>query len=1339
MPYLSLTLLGGFEATLDAEPVTGFVTNKDRALLAFLAMEAFRPHRRAELAAMFWPDASEKNAAHSLSQGLLHLRKALEGDGPPAVPFLLINSQDVQFNGYSDYHLDAARFRELLNLSDRHLHADPSSCETCHKWLQEAAGLYQGDLLSGLFLPNCEKFEEWRLVQQEELHHQALDSLEQLADYCEQRGEWDLVQEYSRRQIAIERWRETAHYRLMRAMARSGQQAAALKQFDIYQKILADELGLEPSGEIRKFYEQIRSGKTQPSDQSYPRETSVWLPGQGERRQVTTLVCSRISAPDSEEGPDQEFACERYCEPIFKRFGGKRAPRQGAACLVYFGYPQAFEDAARRAVHSGLAMASAREGQDAVRIGIHTGVTLVGEGHTSRWQDRDLSGLSLDIARDCQRWAQAGQVLITEDTRNLVQDAFKMEELPIVLPVEPGKSLGLFRVHEEYRQQSRLEWLAETQRLTPYTGHEEELGQLEASYEKLLQGEGKVVLVRGDSGIGKSRLLWELKRKLDQGHSVKRRTGDQRSVLWLESHCLPHYQNTNLYPVIGLLEQMIGIQAEDGLEVRREKLKGMLAWYGMDRQSTTWLLSTLLGLQTEIPALQTITSAQREQMRQASLELIQKRADEQPLILFIEDLHWSDPSTVDWISHSFDSLPAHPCLVLLTSRPGFQPAWLKQKDSRAELHRLDLSPLSRDQVGQMIAGLVGDTRLNESLYRHIVDHTDGIPLYIEELSKAILENQVLSGISVPGSKTSPGIPNTLQDSLAARLDMLGTAKETAQWAAVLGREFDLPVLQVCVPFEEARLQDDLARLIQAELVAPVDASMQDTSTVSIVKQPGRKRASKLPARYSFKHALLQDAIYNSLLKRTRREYHRRIAEILQVHFPEMSQSQPEVIAQHYGHADMLTQAADFWLQAGNRSTAQGATLEALAFFNRAMEVLDTTDYELRWRTLEGREYVYDLRGDREAQRKDIDALLDLAEAFGDDTRRAKALLRSMQYFLRLNDFLLLLRAAETAYAAAIRTGDQSLELRALAGKVHALTSLGEQKTAQLVVEKISSQLVQIEDSMIKANILGTLALYYRSVGDLSFALQTLDQSAQAGRIAGDRRWESRMHINIGLTCIQLGLYSQALAVLEEGIALADAIGERELITANKDNLSYAHWCCGERDQAVALANEALQEFRVQASRPHGEASCLVDLGIYFADEENWEGAVECLEEARIKFIELSTKSDLMETQALEASCLSALGRQAKARQMAVETWSYLQDHGSAGINFPARMYNSIANVFSSIESPPASPRLVIEAGYLDLMQRAEKISNAEWRKSFLENVPENREIMERWKKIKDDP
>jgi tetratricopeptide (TPR) repeat protein len=298
-----------------------------------------------------------------------------------------------------------------------------------------------------------------------------------------------------------------------------------------------------------------------------------------------------------------------------------------------------------------------------------------------------------------------------------------------------------------------------------------------------------------------------------------------------------------------------------------------------------------------------------------------------------------------------------------------------------------------------------------------------------------------------------------------------------------------------------------------------------------------------------------------------------------------------------------------------------------------------------------------------------------------------------------------------------------------------LTSLGDQRTALPIVEEILPRLPEVADAMIRANILGELALYYRSMGDLSFALQLLYESVEAARHAGDRRWISRMAINIGYVCIQLGLYTQARSVLEEGIVLADAIGERRLIASHQDNLSYACWRSGEHDQAFALVEKSLQTFRTEMYRLHGEAACLAQLGLYMAEAGKWEAAVQYLEEARTQFLELRTKQDVLELQALEARCLLALGRRKEALELATEAWSDLGEHGSVGINFPARMYGCVADVFAAVESPPVSPRDVIEAGYLDLMQSAEKISAAEWRKSFLENVIENRTIVQRWQEM----
>ncbi|MEJ2748940.1 MAG: BTAD domain-containing putative transcriptional regulator, partial [Anaerolineae bacterium] len=913
--------------------------------------------------------------------------------------FLEITTQHIQFNAYSDYQLDVVRFRELLNQCDQHHHADAASCSVCVQWRSQAAELYQGDLLDGFFVPDSISFEEWRLMQQEELHQQALATLNWLAVYHDRRGEYDRAQAYARRQLTLEPWREEAHVQLMRSLAQSGQSAAALKQYEQYEDTLAEELGIKPATAVTTLYEQVRSGKV--IQQATPQpdgNKTIWLSSQGERRQVTTLVCN-LSAPGDSEGIQERLTwCEQHCENIFHRFGGQHAPRRGNSCLVYFGYPQAQEDAARRAVHAGLAVVAALKGDESVRIGIHTGAVAVGKKRGPRWQDRDLIGETLEIARDCQRQARSGEVVITEDTRKLVQESFELQPLELSIVGASKQPVPVYQVCGEGGVPGRLEWLAQTQRLTAFTGREEELRQLQDFHEALRQGTGHAVLVRGEAGSGKSRLIWELKQHVGELHNGI--MTNIQPALWLTSRCLPHFEQTSLYPMVGLLEQLFGFQSDDSLEMRQEKLTGMLAWYEMKRPFTIWLLSLLLGLPLAEPAPETITKAQREQMRELFMTLLQKRAAEQPLVLLVEDLHWSDPSTIDWLGRLMEVGTAVPCLTLLTARPNCNPEWLSRKETQSKLHLLTLKPLRPEQAAQMIADLAGDNILDANLRRTIVTRTDGVPLFVEELTKTLLERAADRG----EANTTAKIPATLHDSLVARLDHLGEAKETVQWAAVLGREFSYPVLQACAVYDEQRLQNDLARLVEAELVAPIHDGLQT-----------------VPTRYTFKHALMQDAAYASLLKHTRRTYHRRIAETLELHFPQVGETRPEVLGQHYFDAGLPVKAVNFWLLAGERAVSQGATLEAKTFFDRALECIEPDDNERRWQALLGREEVLGIRGKRDEQEADLQALLALAEAFDDDVRRFKVYMRQTFYAAMKGDYRAALPFAEAAIAAALRS------------------------------------------------------------------------------------------------------------------------------------------------------------------------------------------------------------------------------------------------------------------------------------------------------------------------------
>ncbi|MCP4517434.1 MAG: AAA family ATPase, partial [Delftia sp.] len=566
-------------------------------------------------------------------------------------------------------------------------------------------------LLAGFFLGDSVGFEEWRLVQQETLHRQAVEILARLAAYHEARNEYDLVQRYAGQLVALEPWHEPGRLWLMRALAYAGQTAAALEQYAGYRQVLAEEFDLGPSAEATALFEQIQAGQVRKRAASRPApgqasSNAVSPANLGDRRPVTALICGHrnpVSHDDPEELLHRLAVCRPGCQVIFDRYGGHCHQRQGTQCLIYFGYPVAHEDAARRAVHAGLAMVKAATSTDhAHAIGIHTSamVSVAGE----------LVGDAPDLSRGCQELAAPGTVLITADTERLARGWFRCQELgPKTLPgradpVVVYQALGESDIH------SRLDWLAQTQSLTAFVGRERKLDQLLAFSDEARGGKGRAVLISGAPGIGKSRLLREFRSRFFQKHLAE-------SGTWLESRCSPYFHNTSLYPIIGLLEQLLGFEASDSPEVKRDKFDRTLARCDLARPAANWLLSLLLGLPTDEPAPQTITANQRERMREMLVVLLQKQAALQPLVLVIEDLHWSDPTTVEWLGQSFDALAAAPCLVLLTCRPTFVSPWLP----REHLLSLTLGPLNPAQAESVVSSVVGDRELPDEVCQRIVE------------------------------------------------------------------------------------------------------------------------------------------------------------------------------------------------------------------------------------------------------------------------------------------------------------------------------------------------------------------------------------------------------------------------------------------------------------------------------------------------------------------------------------------------------------------------------------------------------------------------------------------
>jgi TOMM system kinase/cyclase fusion protein len=646
-----------------------------------------------------------------------------------------------------------------------------------------------------------------------------------------------------------------------------------------------------------------------------------------ERRQLTVMFCDLVGSTalseqlDPEELREVVRAYQAMCAEVIGRFDGHLAKYLGDGLLVYFGYPVAHEDDAQRAVRTGLDILAALPQLNArlqpileahsraplqVRIGIHTGLVVAGEmGAGDTREPLAIVGETPNIAARLQEIAKPNTVVLSAATQRLVQGLFTCQDLGLRALKGVSAPLEVYRVLGESGVRSRLE-VAETSGLTPLVGREEEVGLLLQRWEQVKEGSGQVVLLSGEPGIGKSRLVQVLKERV---------AGEAQT--WLECRCLPYYQNTALYPVIDLLQQVLGFQRDDTPEEKLRKLEVGAQHAAPLQADTIPLLATLLSLPHPdgYPPLTLTPQRQKQKTLEALLAWLLAEAERQPLPFIVEDPHWADPSTLEFLGLLVDQVPTARILSVLAFRPEFTPPWTP----RSHVTQLTLTRLPRKQVEVMVEKVARGKVLPPEMVQQIAAKTDGVPLFVEELTKAVLE----SGLQVGAHSRAPSfsIPTTLHDSLMARLDRLGPAKEVAQLGATLGREFSYELLQAVSPVDEATLQQALARLVAAEVLY--------------------QRGLAPQVHYLFKHALIQDAAYQSLLKSTRQQYHQQIARVLEEHFPETKETQPELLAHHYTEAGLIARAIPYWQQAGQRAIARSANAEAISHLTKGLELLKT--------------------------------------------------------------------------------------------------------------------------------------------------------------------------------------------------------------------------------------------------------------------------------------------------------------------------------------------------------------------------------------------------------------
>jgi predicted ATPase len=443
-------------------------------------------------------------------------------------------------------------------------------------------------------------------------------------------------------------------------------------------------------------------------------------------------------------------------------------------------------------------------------------------------------------------------------------------------------------------------------------GREQEIGLLHERWRQAREGLGQVVVLSGEAGIGKSRLVQALTEHLAEDEHTR-----------LECHCSPYAQQSALYPVIEQLQRRLQWRQETTPQEKLHTLEAALALSGLALDAVVPLLATLLAL--PLPAHYPPLTLEPQRQKQKTFEAIVawwlKEAERQPVCLIVEDLHWVDPSTLELLSLLIAQVPTAPMLVLLLSRPEFHPPW----PPRSYLLHLVLNRLSRSQVETMVAHLTGGKALPVEVHRQLVATTDGVPLFAEEVTRMVLETGLVKECEGHYELTGPllpvAIPATLHDSLMARLDRLSAGKRVAQLGAVIGRQFAYTLLRAVVPWEEATLQRAIGQLVEAELLYPHGYPPEAT--------------------YQFKHALIQEAAYQSLLKRTRQQYHQRIAQELAEHFPETVEAQPELLAHHYTEAGLSEQAVPWLQRAGQRALQHSAQTEAIRHFTKGLELLTT--------------------------------------------------------------------------------------------------------------------------------------------------------------------------------------------------------------------------------------------------------------------------------------------------------------------------------------------------------------------------------------------------------------
>src|SRR5271165_6326031 len=713
-----------------------------------------------------------------------------------------------------------------------------------------------------------------------------------------------------------------------------GQYEAAFRDNSIAADVLPDltdgdlaQLGVNLGDRKRLLKAIANLGATETAAKAASAASFPSSPDAAERRQLTVMFADLVGSTalsarlDPEDMRQVIRAYQDSCSGVVARYDGFVAKFMGDGVLAYFGFPRAHEDDAARAVHAGLEIAEAvaalqtraRESL-AVRVGIATGLVVVGDivGQGPA-QEQAVVGDTPNLAARLQGLAEAGGVVVAASTRRLTGDRFRLKDLGrhavkgLAEPVEAYAALGVSA------SESRFD-AAHATRLSGFVGREAESAELLARQRGAWEGHGQIVLISGEAGIGKSRLsAWLAEQVAATPHTR------------LRYQCSPYHRDSALYPFVQQFERAAGIAQQEPAEAKLEKLESVLGLATRALNEVAPLIAAMLSIPTgaRYPPLNLSPAQQRRQTLSALLDQMEGLAKRQPVLMLFEDAHWADATSLEVLDLAIERVRRLPVLFIVTSRPEFEAPWKGLPD----VAEIALTRFERAEAEALVERVIGGRKLPAEVLAQIVAKTDGVPLFVEELTKAVLESGFLieDGEAYRLDRPLPplAIPSTLQDSLMARLDRLATVKEIAQIGAAIGREFSYGLLNAVVGRDEPTLRAALAQLEDSELVF--------------------RHGAPPAARYTFKHALVQDTAYESLLKSRRQILHRKIAETLREQFPDVVEAEPELLAHHFTQAGLDAPAIEYWGKAGDLALRRSAFKEAIAHLGKAIEMSEAGD------------------------------------------------------------------------------------------------------------------------------------------------------------------------------------------------------------------------------------------------------------------------------------------------------------------------------------------------------------------------------------------------------------